>query len=457
MIDFESSSFLAAARAHVASLGWRLSVWAVFASGASLVLNSFAAGMAWFLALALVTGFDALLGRAYLHARGARDRAKTGGLLVWGCSFSIMVFSGMPLYLVAEGGGAGRVLGVLMAASAFVSVMVFLTRHRMFMLIVGAPAVFGLLAMPFLPYHQGPANTLQGALGIGCGVVAFLAYVMRASFNHNAMVDRLAEAHKRATEGMREAQIQRAEAEEANRAKSEFLTMMTHELRTPLHAVIGYAEILAEDAADGRASSAEDANRIEKSARHLLGLIDQLLNLTSDDAGQDALAVREVDMRETLEAHVGAVREEADARGNRISVRVNAEAVRVRVDAAKLGLCIAALVSNAVKFTANGLIAVSAECADKEDGAWLTVSVSDTGIGIAANDLDRIFKPFVQLDAGATRGAEGMGMGLAVAERAARAMGGAISVSSQLAKGSTFVVRVPLLAAAAEQGERAAA
>lgn len=450
MIKFESPSMRAAGRAHVGSLRWRFSVWGVFAIGAGLALDSFSAGFAWFLAVALSMGFDAMLGGSYLSARGDKDRRTTGALFVWGCAFSSMIFSVMPLYLVAQGGGAGRVLGVLMATSAFVHVMLFLSRARVFMVVVGAPSVICLLAMPFLPMQAGSASAVQSALAVGCGVVAFLAYVLRATIMQNTMLDQLREANQQARHEQRLAEIKRAEAEEANRAKSEFLTVVTHELRTPLNAVIGYAEILHEDLGAERPEAAEDAQRIEKSARHLLGLIDKVLNVAGADAAGDALTLRDVDVQAALEAQLHLFEDEIKTSGNRVSLLVAPGAERVLSDADKLGVCVAALVSNAVKYTQRGLVAVTAA----RDGATLTISVSDTGSGIAASELVRIFTPFSQAGDVKTRARDGIGLGLAIAQRLAHVLGGEIQVRSELGKGSTFVLRLPFAVAAQAPGER---
>ena len=246
--------------------------------------------------------------------------------------------------------------------------------------------------MPFIPFHQGPADALHGAIGVGCGVVGFMAYVTRAALNNMKMVSGWKAANQAAKERQLEAELKRAEAEEANRAKSEFLAVMTHELRTPLNAVIGYAELINEDlAAEGRTELADDATRITSSARHLLGLIDQILNMSSIDAGNEGLALRDVDVRKLLEEAVATLQDDARAAGNRISIRVSADAERAHTDGGKLAVSMAAIVSNAVKFTQNGLIAITAE-RDVIDGKdMLILGVSDTGIGIAPADMPRIF------------------------------------------------------------------
>ena len=457
MINFQDPSMFSAARAHVSSWRWRMGVGTLFAVGASFVLDSFAAGFGWFLAVMLSTGFDAMLGQTYIETRGQREKRTAGVLFVWGCAFSIAVFSAMTLYLAAYGGGPGRILSALMAASALVSVMLFLFQAPGFMLITAAPATLCLLAMALMPFQQGAAGAWEGAIGAACGAAGFLAYVIRAALYNGRMMSGLREAIRDSKERAVEAEAKRAEAEEANRAKSEFLAVMTHELRTPLNAVIGYAEIINEDlVAEGRAELAEDATRITGSARHLLGLIDQILNLSSMDAGQEGLTPRDLDVRKLIEETVGAVQDDARANGNRISMRVTAEAERAFTDGGKLAVCLAALLSNAVKFTSEGLIAVTAEHDEINGRDHLVISVSDTGVGMAPEDLPRAFMPFTQLDGSATRAKGGMGLGLSIVQRLAGVLGGEVRAVSQLGAGSTFTLSIPRRLAQ-DQAVRAAA
>jgi signal transduction histidine kinase len=438
VIQFQEPATLAAARAHVESWRWRLGISALFAVGAALCLDSWPVGFAWFLAIWVTTGFDALLGRSYLDARSKQDRATAGGLFVWGCAFSVIVSSALTLHVAGMGGGAGRVLAVLIAASAFVSAMMFLFQARGFMMISAAPAALCLLAVPFLPIVPSPANLIQAELGAACGVGGFLIYVLRAALLSSARVNELRAATAEARTRQLEAEARQTEAEAANRAKSEFLSVMTHELRTPLNAVIGYAEMIQEDAS-AHSTVGADAVRIERSARHLLGLIDQILLMTDADVADVRASVREVDVRALLEGIVGAEQESAAAAGNRISMRVSPEAERVQIDASRMGVCVAAILSNAVKFTTGGLIAVTAS--RQEDR--LVIGVSDTGIGIDAAHLEAIFKPFLQIESAKTRERGGLGLGLAIARRVAQSLGGEISVTSEVGKGSTFTLRIP--------------
>jgi signal transduction histidine kinase len=176
----------------------------------------------------------------------------------------------------------------------------------------------------------------------------------------------------------------------------------------------------------------------------LLGLIDQILNMSSMDAGAEGLAPVDIDVRRMADECVAAVHDQARAAGNRISVRVAADAERAFNDANKLSVCLSALVSNAVKFTENGLIAVTAEREYEDGREWLALAISDTGIGIANEDLHRVFMPFSQIDSSATRAKGGMGLGLSIALRMAHTLGGDVKATSEPGAGSTFTLRVPL-------------
>lgn len=451
---------VAAARGQVGSLRWRILIAALFAVGAGFALDSYEIGLGWFLALLVSMGFDAMLARSYIEARGEAQRRSSGLMFVWGCFFSLMIFSALPMILAAFGAGSARVLSVLMAASSLVSVMLFFFQAPRFMLLSAAPATLALLIIPFIPMsaavHGAP---MYEAIAVACGVTGFLAYIARSAYTNGQMVAGWRAAHQASKERHLEAEAKRAEAEEASRAKSEFLAVMTHELRTPLNAVIGYAEIIGEDMhAEGRSELAADADRITASARHLLGLIDQILNMSSVDAGAEGLAPRDFDVRKLLEEAVSLVREDAQAGGNRIALRVSAEAEVAHNDAQKLIVCVGALLSNAVKFTQDGLIAVTAEREASAGQEWLAIAVSDTGAGVAEADLARIFSPFTQVELAHTRAKGGLGLGLSVAKRMANTMGGDVTATSQIGVGSTFTIRVPIrVAAAAGAGQAVAA
>lgn len=445
VLKLHDPSMLAAARGRLSSVGFRLGQTALFAVGCAFVLNSFSAGFGWLLAMTLLIGFDYMLGKSYLEARSARERETAGGLFVWGCTFTLLIFAAMTVVVSAAGGPSGRALSVLLATSALVSVVLSHYRARAFMFITSTPASLCLLIAPLVPDQASPASAMQGAIGVTCGIIAFLAYLGRAAVTNSHLLTGLEAATKSARERQVEAEAKRADAEAANRAKSEFLTTMTHELRTPLNAVIGYAEIIGEDMeAEGKADAARDAQRITSSARHLLGLIDQILQLSMLETGRAELDITEFSVRHLIEDAAAAVAVAAKENGNRLATRVAADVTMARTDRGKLGLCLGHLLSNAAKFTQGGLIAVTVERESVDGCDWVKIAVSDTGIGMKPEQVAKAFQAFTQLDGSTTRAQGGMGLGLSFTQRTAQLLGGSVSVESELGKGSTFTLRAPL-------------
>jgi signal transduction histidine kinase len=445
IFELQDQTMLSAARSRVNGTMFRIGQGALFAAGAALVLNSWAAGFGWFLAVALSMGFDCMLGKSYVDARSARERQTSGALFIWGCFFTLLVFGAMSVITAAAGGPSGRVFSVLMAVSSLVGVVMAHYQARAFVLITAAPAALCLVIAPLIPDQPGPASALQGALGVGCGIMAFIIHVGRAAMTNATLLAGLESATTLARERQIEAETKAADAEAANRAKSEFLTTMTHELRTPLNAVIGYSEIIAEDMeAEGRAAPAQDANRIASSARHLLGLIDQILQLSMLETGRAELDVTEFNVRHMIEDATTAIAVAAKANGNRLATRVAAEVAMARTDRGKLSLCLGHLLSNAAKFTHKGLIAVSVERESVNGRDWMRIAVSDTGIGMKPAQVAHAFEAFTQLDSSTTREHGGMGLGLSFTQRTAQLLGGSVSAESELGKGSTFTLRLPM-------------
>jgi signal transduction histidine kinase len=228
------------------------------------------------------------------------------------------------------------------------------------------------------------------------------------------------------------AEVARVAAEEANRAKSEFLAVMSHELRTPLNAIGGYAELIALGIRGPvTPQQAADLERLQRSQRHLLGLINEVLNYARLETARVAYDVRAVPAADVLAEAESLVAPQAAAKGVALSTDAGAPALRVLADAEKLRQVLVNLLSNALKFTAAGG----------------RVALSDTGIGIPAEKLERIFDPFVQVDTTLTRAHEGTGLGLAISRDLARGMAGDITVESALGAGSTFTVVLPRPAA----------
>jgi signal transduction histidine kinase len=227
----------------------------------------------------------------------------------------------------------------------------------------------------------------------------------------------------------------------ASRHKSEFLANMSHELRTPLNAVLGYAELI-QDGIYGEvpAKMGDVLERIQQNGRHLLGLINDVLDLSKIEAGQLTLSPVDYSMRELVLDVVSAT--EALAAEKKLALEVDAPAdlPHGRGDERRLTQVLLNLVSNAIKFTEAGSVGIRASAAD---GSFL-VAVTDTGVGIAPEDRERIFEEFQQVDTSSTRRKGGTGLGLAIARRIVELHGGRIWVESMPGQGSTFAFTLPL-------------
>ena len=229
--------------------------------------------------------------------------------------------------------------------------------------------------------------------------------------------------------------------EQTYRMKSEFMANVTHELRTPLNAVIGFAELLKDEVPGPlNAKQAEFAADILASGRRLLALVEGILEMSRLDAPGAALEREPVEIGSALTERVGTHRAAAEAQRVRISLEVAADIGSAELDPKALRRMLDALLDNAIKFNREGgQVAVSARRA----GGALEIAVADTGIGIARENMAKIFKPLAQLDAGLARQHAGIGLGLALARRLAELHGGTIEVESEPGKGSTFTLRLP--------------
>ena len=234
----------------------------------------------------------------------------------------------------------------------------------------------------------------------------------------------------------------RLEAEAANRAKSAFLANMSHEMRTPLNAIIGYSELLIEEAPDLQGGEMiSDLEKVRAAGRHLLGVINDLLDLAKVDAGKLDVELLPVSVAQVLSEVQSLLRPLADEKGNELEIPTVPEGLCVIADEMRLRQVLLNLVGNAIKFTHNGRVHIEVE--RHPDSMTVAIGVRDSGIGMSAEQLSRIFRPFVQADSSTTRRYGGTGLGLAISQRLIQLMSGEIKVSSVPGEGSCFVVHLP--------------
>jgi len=237
----------------------------------------------------------------------------------------------------------------------------------------------------------------------------------------------------------------RQAAEEANSAKSQFLANMSHELRTPLNAIIGYSEMLEEEVADiGHAELAPDLQKIRTAGRHLLALINDILDLSKIEAGKTELYLEEFDVAAMVEDVATTIRPLVAHNGNRLVLTQEGAPGTMRADLTKVRQMLLNLLSNACKFTEQGTIRLVVQRVSLAGGEEIRFLVSDSGIGMTPTQLGRLFEAFSQAEVSTSKKYGGTGLGLAITRRFAQMMGGDVTVASEPARGSTFTVRLPV-------------
>jgi signal transduction histidine kinase len=241
-----------------------------------------------------------------------------------------------------------------------------------------------------------------------------------------------------------ELRVSERQAEAASRAKSAFLANMSHELRTPLNVIIGYSELLQEDARQaGNQELLADLDKIHAAGRHLLDLVNQVLDLSKIEAGRLELVAERFSVDALVDELMSAAEPLMRTHQNRLRWDPEPHLGEMHTDATKLRQVLLNLLGNAAKFTERGEVAFRASRDVRTERDWLVFEVQDTGIGMSRGQVDRLFREFEQADASTTRRFGGTGLGLAISQRLCRRMGGDISVSSEVGRGSRFVVRVP--------------
>jgi signal transduction histidine kinase len=229
---------------------------------------------------------------------------------------------------------------------------------------------------------------------------------------------------------------------EASQHKSQFLANMSHELRTPLNAIIGVTEMLREDA-EALKQDTEPLDRVLGAGRHLLALINDILDLSKIEAGRMELHLESFPLAPLIEDVAKTIEPMATKNANQVAVQCDAEIGTLHADQMRLRQALLNLMSNANKFTDHGTITIDARQGQEGSRGSVTISVADTGIGMTAEQMGKLFQEFSQASSTTASKYGGTGLGLAISRRFCQMMGGDITVESELGRGSTFTIRLP--------------
>ena len=237
----------------------------------------------------------------------------------------------------------------------------------------------------------------------------------------------------------------RDRAEDASRAKINFLANMSHELRTPMNAIIGYSEMLLEDAEEeGLDEFQSDLDKICSSGKHLLGLINEILDLSKIEAGKMEVFLESFDINALIREVEATIHPLAENKSNELIIDCPDNAGSMEADETRVRQMLHNLLSNACKFTENGIVTLKVTRATREGVDWVTFDIIDTGMGIPKDSLKNLFLEFSQVDNSSTRKFGGTGLGLAISRRFCLMMGGDITVKSVEGEGSTFTIEMPV-------------
>ncbi len=279
---------------------------------------------------------------------------------------------------------------------------------------------------------------------VGAVTVSVCDALRRAIIESESRLADLVQSRSHLEAAKQDADEARRAAEAANRAKSAFLANMSHELRTPLSAVIGYSEMLEEEAEDGgQAAMLADLGKIKSNAKHLLHLINDVLDLSKVEANKMEVQAETFDVADFLRDVAGTVESLVRKKSNTLELDLGQDLGAITSDVTKLRQCLFNLIGNAAKFTEAGRITLGARREARPDGPFLSFTVADTGIGMTPDQVARLFQRFMQADETTTRKYGGTGLGLALSKAFAKLLGGDIVVRSTAGEGTCFTVAIP--------------
>jgi len=390
-------------------------------------------------------------------------------------SVLVIGFWGLALVLIT-GGSLMLPAAILFAIMSVVVGVPFASQRQLPWLVAGSTltaAAVGVISLfpPLLSYAPATPRTVQLLVAFYIPLLVGLYSIL--VWQSSARLSETMEGMRRANEALRESErtlerkvhertleleqknadlevsqrdlaAARDEALRASRTKSAFLANMSHELRTPLNAIIGYSEMLHEEAQDsGQTEMVPDLAKIMAAGRHLLGLINDVLDLSKVEAGRVEIFAERFDANDALREVVATIQPLSEKNGNRVEVQLPDPPCQMHSDLTKLRQVLFNLLSNASKFTHHGTITLVLAETFRQGERWVEIRVSDSGIGMQPDQLERVFEPFTQADASTTRQFGGTGLGLAITKSFCEMLGGEIAASSRPGEGSEFTVRLP--------------
>ncbi len=314
-----------------------------------------------------------------------------------------------------------------------------------------------LIGAPFKGYFTDPERAEAGIkLVLGEGKVTDYELTARARDGKETVVsynastfhdrDRKLQGVFAAARDVTERKRYEESLQQANRAKSVFLANMSHELRTPLNAIMGYSEMLQEDAVEQKLDGfGADLEKINGAGRHLLALINDILDLSKIEAGKMELFLESFDVASMIDEVASTIRPMVEKNANTLHIERAADLGAMHADQIKVRQGLFNLLSNAAKFTHEGSITLQVEREVMKSSEWIVFRVTDTGIGLSAEQTGKLFQDFTQADASTTRRFGGTGLGLALTRRFCQIMGGDVTVHSFPGEGSVFTIKLPAI------------